>query len=99
MTALNLVFVFTGLTNSWADSAATKQKALTCAACHGAAGISPNPLWPNLAGQKEQYIFAQLKAFHDGVRINPLMTPQAKMLDEGEMRDLARYFAELKAAP
>ncbi|RME17068.1 MAG: cytochrome c4, partial [Bdellovibrio sp.] len=43
----------------WAkgDPAKGKVKATTvCAACHGANGISSNPLWPNLKGQKEQYI-------------------------------------------
>ena len=34
------------------DAAAGKSKAATCGACHGANGISPNDLWPNLAGQK-----------------------------------------------
>ena len=99
MTKLPLVLVFTGLTTAWADSAAVKLKAQTCAACHGAAGVSPNPLWPNLAGQKEQYILKQLHAFHDGVRQDALMTPQAKMLDDADMRDLAHYFAALKATP
>jgi cytochrome c553 len=98
MSTLSLVILFTGLTNVWADANAIKAKALTCAACHGAGGVSPNPLWPNLAGQKEQYILAQLHAFHDGGRVNALMTPQAKMLDEQDMRDLAHYFAGLKAA-
>ena len=93
------MLLFAGMTNGWADPAAVKQKAMTCAACHGAAGVSPNSLWPNLAGQKEQYILNQLKAFHDGVRQNALMTPQAKMLDDQDMRDLAHYFAGLKAAP
>ena len=34
------------------DIAAGKANAITCMACHGAAGISPNDIWPNLAGQK-----------------------------------------------
>jgi cytochrome c553 len=33
------------------DAAAGKAKSGTCAGCHGAAGISKNPMWPNLAGQ------------------------------------------------
>ena len=99
MTAWPVMILFTGMTNVWADSAQVKQRAMLCAACHGANGISANPLWPNLAGQKEQYLLTQLKAFHDGVRQNALMTPQAKMLDEQDMRDLAHYFAGLKGAP
>ncbi len=77
------------------DENAGKQKASVCMACHGPEGVSANDLWPNLAGQKEEYLFKQLKAFHDGQRYDPLMTPMAKMLSEKEMRDLARYYAKL----
>ena len=82
---------------AFADGAAGKQKSYTCIACHGAEGISPNDLWPNLAGQKQQYLLAQLKEFHDGDRVNPLMTPIGKMLSEQDMKDLAEYFSQLKA--
>ncbi len=59
-----------------------KSKSVTCAACHGAAGISANPLWPNVAGQNAPYLVAQLKAFKEGSRKNPLMTSQAMMLSD-----------------
>jgi cytochrome c553 len=74
-----------------------KTKAVTCAACHGADGISVNPLWPNLAGQGAPYLVAQLKAFKEGLRENPLMTSQAMMLSEQDMADLAVYFEGLPA--
>ena len=74
---------------------AGKTKSVTCAACHGPAGISVNPLWPNLAGQGAPYIVAQLKAFKEGTRKNPLMTSQAMMLSEQDMADLAVYFESL----
>ncbi|MDQ2733555.1 MAG: cytochrome c, partial [Pseudomonadota bacterium] len=45
------------------DSAAEKVAASICAACHGPAGVSRSPLFPRLAGQKEIYLAAQLKAF------------------------------------
>jgi cytochrome c553 len=78
------------------DVAAGKTKAAVCAACHGANGISANPLWPNLRGQKDQYILKQLKAFKDGTRKDPLMTPQAAQLSEQDMENLAAYFSSLK---
>ena len=78
------------------DAAAGKTKAAVCAACHGANGISANPLWPNLRGQKDQYIIKQLKAFKDGTRKDPLMTPQAAQLSEQDMENLAAYFSSLK---
>ena len=74
---------------------AGKSKSVTCAACHGAAGISANPLWPNIAGQSASYLVAQLKAFKDGTRKNPLMTSQAVMLSDQDMADLAVYFESL----
>ena len=98
--SLGLVLGFTLSFSVWAgDEAAGKQKAATCVACHGPNGISVNPLWPNIGGQKEQYLFKQLMAFHDGQRQDPLMTSVARTLKEQDMRDLAAYFAALKGAP
>ena len=45
-----------------ADAAAGKAKSATCTACHGAEGVSVNPMWPNLAGQKDMYMVKQMKA-------------------------------------
>jgi cytochrome c553 len=77
------------------DAAAGKSKSATCAACHGANGISPNDIWPNLAGQKEGYLVAQMKAFRDGQRANPMMAPMAAPLSDADIADLAAYYAGL----
>ena len=77
---------------------AGKNKAITCAACHGAAGISANPLWPNIAGQNAAYLVAQLKAFKGGDRVNALMSSQAMLLSETAMKDLAVYYESLTPA-
>lgn len=74
-------------------------KAAPCAACHGPAGNSSNPEWPKLAGQNARYTFEQLQHFKNGVRNNPLMTPQAAALSEQDMRDLAAYFAQQPFSP
>lgn len=78
-------------------SDAGKEKSLTCGACHGADGNSANPEWPSLAGQHALYSFQQLQAYKSGARKNVLMTSQAMLLDEQDMRDLAVYF-EAQAA-
>ena len=78
------------------DAAAGKAKAIVCAACHGATGVSANPMWPNLAGQKDQYMIKQLKAFKSGERKDPLMTPQAASLSDADMANLAAYYSSLK---
>lgn len=79
-----------------ADIEAGKAKAATCAACHGANGISAIPTYPNLAGQKPAYIVQQLKAFKSGERNNAIMKPMATMLTEADMVNVAAYYASLK---
>ncbi len=75
------------------DVAAGKAKSAVCAACHGATGVSMNPMWPNLAGQKEQYLAKQIKAFRDGTRKDPTMAPMVAALTDGDIANLAAYFA------
>ncbi len=77
------------------DAAAGKEKASACAACHGPAGISVNPLWPNIAGQQEPYLAKQMKAFRDGQRADPLMVPIVSGLSDADIDDLAAYYAGL----
>ena len=79
------------------DAAAGKTKSITCAACHGANGISVNELWPNLAGQKAAYMVKQIKAVRDGERDNPVMLPMVKSLSDQDIEDLAAYYAGLSA--
>ena len=78
------------------DVSMGKQKSASCIACHGNVGVSANTFWPNLAGQKDQYLIEQLKAFRDGIRINSLMSPVAKMFTDQDIEDLAAYFNQLK---
>jgi len=77
------------------DATVGAQKAAICGACHGANGNSPNPEWPNLAGQHAEYIAAQLKAFQQAVRNNPIMMANAAALSAQDMADLGAYYATL----
>ncbi|HKT32283.1 MAG TPA: cytochrome c [Gammaproteobacteria bacterium] len=80
-----------------ADPAAgQKLYSATCIACHGQNGISIAPIYPNIAGQKDQYLIAQLKAFRDGTRVNPIMSPMAKGLTDTDIANLAAYLSALK---
>lgn len=81
------------------DATAGRNKASVCAACHGATGVSPNELWPNLAAQGYAYIAKQLKAFRDGTRKDPVMEPMAKPLSDEDIENLAAYFSTQTAAP
>ncbi len=73
--------------------------ATTCAACHGPAGISAAPTFPNLAGQKAGYLEAQLKAFKAKTRTNAFMNPIAAQLSDDDIHALAMYWSSLPAAP
>ncbi len=78
------------------DAGKGKAKATMCASCHGPDGNSANPLWPNLCGQKDQYIYKQLNAFKGGERKDPLMSPMATPLTTEDMQNLATYYAANK---
>jgi len=76
------------------DPEAGAQKAAVCGACHGLSGHQTiNPEWPNLAGQHASYIESQLGLFKQGVRNNPVMMPNAMILSDEDMADLAAYFS------
>jgi len=75
------------------DADRGQQKSITCAACHGADGNSINPEWPSLAGQHENYLIRSMRSFKDGTRDNVLMSPQANMLSDQDIEDLAAFFA------
>ena len=79
-----------------ADIAAGKAKSAICASCHGANGHSINPLWPNLAGQKEMYLAKQIKAFRDGTRKDAMMAPMVAALSDDDIANLAAFFAAQK---
>ncbi len=77
------------------DAAAGKVKAASCAICHGAEGVSANDIWPNLAGQKSGYLVKQMKAFRDGDRKDPMMSPMAAPLSDEDIDNLAAHFSSL----
>ena len=78
------------------DAAAGKAKSMTCAGCHGANGISNNPMWPNLAGQKQAYLASSLKMYRDGGRKNAMMSAMAKNLTDADIANLSAYYSSLK---
>ena len=79
------------------NAEAGKAAAAVCAACHGPKGISAAGSFPNLAGQKADYLAAQLKAFRGKTRVNPVMGPMAANLKDEDIDNLSAYYASLKA--
>lgn len=76
---------------------AGQTKSTPCVACHGIDGNSANPEWPSIAGQHEGYFVRQLKAFRDGERQNPLMSPMAAGLIDEDIADLAAFYSSQTA--
>jgi cytochrome c553 len=80
--------------------AAGKEKAASCAACHGIDG-NGNPddpasaIYPRLAGQHEDYLRKVLREYNSGKRKNAIMNGMAAPLSEQDQADLAAYFASL----
>jgi cytochrome c553 len=73
----------------------------TCAACHGADGNSQISTNPKLAGQHPEYLYKQMKNFVlvDGKpaeRANAVMMGMMATLNDGQMRDVAAWFASQK---
>ena len=80
-----------------ADTAAGKEKAKACAACHGENGVSQVPDFPKLAGQHEDYLARALGDYKSGARKNPIMAAQAASLKPEDIADLAAYYASQQA--
>src|SRR5690606_37752878 len=75
------------------NAAAGQAKAEVCAACHGPQGIAIAPAFPNLAGQRADFMYWQLVEF----KRNPdsPMSPLVADLSDQDMRDLSAYYAGL----
>lgn len=71
-----------------------------CLACHGVDGGGMAAAGnPRLAALDAAYLDKQLDDFAHGSRVNPIMQPIAKALDEDERRALAAYYAKLPLPP
>jgi cytochrome c553 len=77
------------------DPQAGKAKAESelCQGCHGEAGLSVALGAPHLAGQQAAYLVKQLRDFRFQERRHRTMTAMAEGLGDGDMADIAAYFA------
>ncbi len=71
-----------------------------CSNCHGATGNSKSPNFPNLAGQQEAYVVAQLSGFKAHSREDPAgfeyMWGLSHNLTDKQIQELAAHFAAQK---
>ncbi len=82
---------------SAADIEAGKARSIVCGGCHGQNGIGTTPIYPNLAGQKAQYLVLQMKAYKDGSRKSATMVPMTAPLSDEDIANLAAYYESLPA--
>ncbi|MEO8802316.1 MAG: c-type cytochrome [Rudaea sp.] len=72
-----------------------------CSNCHGATGNSTSPNFPNLAGQQQAYLVAQLSGFKAHSRGDPAgfeyMWGLSRSLTDKQIQELATHFAAQKA--
>jgi cytochrome c553 len=72
----------------------------SCIECHGPGDAARNPMYPDLAGQRADYLALQLRLFKAGHRggtgYAPVMQGIAERLEEADRRDLSAYYASLR---
>ena len=79
------------------DADAGKAIAVPCGACHGQNGVALVPGAPNLAGQNQRYLVAQLQMIKSGARAAPLMAGQLTNLSAADLENVAAYFSAMPA--
>lgn len=72
------------------DPQAGEAASAVCGKCHGANGISHDPLTPSLAGQESVYLVNAIKAYRDHGRVDEANMPART--DE-QIADLAAYYS------
>ena len=91
--ALSVLF---SIPASAGDLAAGRQKAKSCAVCHGADGISKKPDTPSIAGQPEHYLRTQLADYRSGKRFHQQMNIVAQPLSDEDIDDLSIWYSSIK---
>jgi cytochrome c553 len=70
-------------------------KSAQCAQCHGLAGVTDNPTFPNLAGQHAGYLSRQLELFRSRERFDNLMSPVAESLSDEDIEQLSLFYRNI----
>lgn len=78
------------------DSIVGRTVMVKCQSCHGKDGVSLLPYAPNIAGQKQDYLFWSLKAYKAGERKSRMMSTVVKNLSDEDMANVAAYYAAIK---
>ena len=91
--AVTLLSFIPAIAFSAGNPAAGKSKSAVCHACHGANGVSIQPIYPNLGGQHQNYLSKSLYDFRDGTRSNAVMSGFAANLSDADIEDISAWYA------
>lgn len=77
------------------DAPDLRERLAACAACHGehGEGVALSEYAPHLAGKPAGYLFAQMRAFRDGLRDSAQMTWLLQFMDDAYLHEIAAYYA------
>ncbi|MEC6815030.1 cytochrome c [Photobacterium toruni] len=81
------------------DASKGEIKTPSCRFCHGDNGIAPQPSYPNLAGQQQQYLYDAMLAYTNDMRLGPMATMmkgQLQNLSPQDLADIAAYYSKMK---
>ena len=82
--------------NAAGNAAEGQNKSTTCHACHGETGIATQAIYPNLAGQYQDYLSKALHDYREGRRTNPVMSGFALNLSDEDIEDISAWYASQK---
>lgn len=78
------------------NAADGQNKSATCQACHGETGMATQTIYPNLAGQHQDYLKKALVNYRDGQRTNPVMNSFAAHLTDADIDDISAWYSSQK---
>lgn len=82
------------------DIAEGKRVAIaSCTSCHALTGIALARGTPHIAGQRPEYLYAELRVYQNGGRAASAMTNAVKFLSDDALIKVAAYYASLEPAP
>ena len=79
-----------------ADPAAGREKAQQCQTCHGIDGVGKLPDVPNIGGESDVYLIAQLEHFRSGERQHEQMSIIAQGLSDDDIADIAAWYSSIQ---
>ena len=77
-----------------ATGSAPAKVAQLCSSCHGANGVGITGDFPTLSGQHADYLERALDEYRKGGRKNPIMAGFAAQLNDADLKEIARYYAQ-----